>query len=377
MTGRWRSAVGVAVLAFLGTKLVSLVVNLVAFPTLRRRPGGSAAAAPDAAGRRPVVQVLVPMRDEALRLPATVEPLLDSGATRIAYLDDESTDGSAQVVTALVADRSDVDVQVISGVPRPDGWTGKTWACQQLAESALRTDADILLFLDADVRLAPGAVEGIVTEMERQQADVFSVFCRQLVAGWPQRLTVSLIDDVVLCFLPFPLLSVPVPAAATAFGGVLAFRREAYQKIGGFASVCTEVVEDVAIARRTRRLGLRLGLALGGEAVQVRLYDTFSSAITGLGRGLRPVAGGRRWLVVVGYLWHVVAYTLPLLWVGRSAVWTAAALMGILERMLLEAKTGGRDWPAAAAVSASPLVAVPIVAQALRSVQVWKGRSYS
>ena len=73
--------------------------------------------------------------------------------------------------------------------------------------------------------------------MQQQDADVFSVFCRQIVGSWAERLLLPLICDVVLCFLPFPLLRLPVPAAATAFGGLLAFRRPAYDRLGGFAAV--------------------------------------------------------------------------------------------------------------------------------------------
>jgi hypothetical protein len=47
------------------------------------------------------------------------------------------------------------------------------------------------------------------------------------------------------------------------------------------------------------------------------------------------------------------------------------------ERVLVEAKTGGRDWPAAFLVALSPLAAIPVVLQSLRSRQVWRGRAYT
>jgi hypothetical protein len=266
--------------------------------------------------------------------------------------------------------------RLLTGSSRPDGWTGKTWACHQLAEAAT---AEVLVFCDSDVRLAPGVVPSVAAEMRRQRADVFSVFCRQLVGDWSERLLLPLINDVVLCFLPFSLLSLPIPAAATASGALLAFRRDAYRQLGGFAAVRTEVVEDVAIARRTRRAGLTLGLALGGELAQVRMYRGYRQVVSGMGRGLVPAAGGRRWLVVLGLAWHLVAYAVPLALslAGGSRWWRVAALLGMTERVLVEAKTGGRDWPAALLVALSPLAAIPVVAQSLRSRQVWRGRTYT
>lgn len=46
------------------------------------------------------------------------------------------------------------------------------------------------------------------------------------------------------------------------------------------------------------------------------------------------------------------------------------------QRLLLETKTGGRDWVAAAFIYVSPLAPGPVVAQAMRRRQSWKGRTY-
>lgn len=347
------------VTAFLGTKLAVLLVNLRLFPTLRR-PAGPGTALAD-------VALLVPARDELHRLPRTLPGLLGTD-TEIVFLDDRSTDGTAEhLQTHAPAAR------VVRGRPRPPGWAGKTWACAQLAEA---TDAEVLVFCDADVELADGAVEAVVREMRRQGADVFSVLPRQLVGSWSERLLTPLVTDVVLCLLPFPLLKAPAPSAAVANGSVLAFTRDAYRRVGGFEAVRDELVEDVAMARLTRRLGLRLGLALGGDLVRVRMYESHREVVLGLGRGLTAALGGRRWPVVAGLALHLLAYTLPILLLA-SRRWRWVAALGIVERLLVEAKTGGRDWTAAVAVATAPVVAVPVVRQALRREQIWKGRRYS
>lgn len=362
-----------AVLTFLGGKLAVLLANLVLFPTVRTRAGLSTNG----------VALLVPVRDEAHRLPRTLPGLLTAGVTDVVFLDDGSTDGTGELVERTAAQLRDagtlppdVQVRVLTGEPRPAEWTGKTWACAQLADA---TDAEVLVFCDADVQLESGAIGAVVTEMRDQQADVFSVFPRQLVSGWSRRLLVPLITDVVLCFLPFPLLKVPLRAArsaATAHGALLVFTRAGYRRTGGFEAVRTALVEDVAIARRTRRLGLRLGLALGGDAVQVRMYDNHRDAVVGLGRGLVPVTGDRRSLVVLGLIWHLIAYTAPLV-LAATPRWRWAAALGMVERAVVEAKTGGRDWISGLLVAAAPVAAIPVVAQALRREQIWKGRRYT
>lgn len=362
-----------AVVIFLAGKMAALVANLWWFPTVKNAQLPAAAHGGAHVGS---VALLVPVRDEMTTLPRTIAALLTSGCDELIFLDDESTDGSGAFLRSAVttADPLGPRVRVVSGSPRPAGWAGKTWACAQLAE---QSTAAVMVFCDCDVELAPGALAVLRSEMDRQHADVFSIFCRQLTGSIGERLLIPLIVDVVLCLLPFGLLSAPVPAAATASGALLAFRRTAYERLGGFAAVRGEVVEDIAIARLARRLGLRLGLALGGDLAQVRMYSSYREVVAGMGRGLVPAAGGRRWLVAVGWCWHVVVYTAPVLLLRQSRWWTAAAVLGIGERLLVEGKTGGRDWPMAAAVSLSPVAAAPVVVQSLRRRQTWKGRTYT
>jgi len=366
--GRVDAAVEAAafpVLIFLSAKLAVLVANLWWFPTLR-----GTAFAPAGVDR---AALLVPLRDEADRIPETLPGMLAAGFGEVVLLDDGSTDGTAGTVARLLAEApTGIRARLVTGIPRPAGWAGKTWACAQLADA---TDADVLVFCDADVRLAPGAAAAVLAEMNHQQAEAFSVFPRQLTGSWSERLLVPLIVDVLLCLLPFGLLRVPVKGAATAHGALFAFRRDAYAAVGGFAAVRGEVVEDVALARVVRARGLRLGLALGGNTAQVRMFRDRCAVVAGLGRGLRPMAGGRGWVVVAVWAFHVLAYTAPIL-LGVRPRWRLAAGLGVVERALVEFKTGGRDWAAALAVSASPLAAIPVVAQGLRRRQYWRGRSY-
>jgi cellulose synthase/poly-beta-1,6-N-acetylglucosamine synthase-like glycosyltransferase len=361
-----------AVTAFLLLKLSVLILNLWQFPVLRRSPNVSPPIAAPPTRPQLRVSLLVPMRNEAARLAASIPAILAQGADEIIMLDDESADGTGALARALVAEHPGARVE--DGVPAPPGWVGKNWACHQLAATA---SGSLLVFCDADVLLAEGAIDAVITEMQVQRADVFSVFPRQITATLGEHLITPLIDDVLLCFLPFWLLSADVPQAATANGSLLAFTRPAYDHCGGFAAVRSELIEDVATARRARKAGLKLGLALGGPLVATRMYRGYREVLDGMSRGLLPVTGGSRGRLVLGAGWHLLAYTLPWGLARRRRGWGLPLVLGVAERALVEIKTGRRTVWQAALMPLSPLAAAPIVARALRRNQRWKGRVYS
>ena len=354
------ASLGPLVAAFHAIKVAGLLNNLSAFPTL---------TAGDRAPGCPRTSILIPARDEAHRLPHTLPGFLAQPVDEILVLDDQSSDSTAAVVTAL----DDPRVRLIAGTQRPDGWIGKNWACQQLADAAT---GDLLIFCDADVTLRPGAIEAVWTQMDRQHADVFSTFARQHTVTLGERILVPLIDDVLLAFLPHQLLDAPVPAAASASGALLAFHRTAYDKIGGHRAVAGHIVEDLELGRRTRRMGFKLGLALGGDLVAVRMYDSYPAAVRGMGKSIRAAHGGSDLLLAASAALNLTAYTLPWLRLRRGRSWQIAAALGLLERVLVNAKTGRGAYAEAALIPITAPAALPVYAVAARRTARWKGRSY-
>ncbi|HKJ13105.1 MAG TPA: glycosyltransferase family 2 protein [Ornithinimicrobium sp.] len=353
---------GATILA--GVKVGVLLLNCARFPVLGPRGDGDLRK----------TSVLVPARDEAERLPHTLPALLAAHDVEVVVLDDSSSDGTAAVAEDLIARSGHPRSRVVRGRPLPVGWTGKTWACHQLAEHA---SGDTLVFLDADIQLAPGALAAAVGEQQRVGADLFSVFPRQVTASLGEHLVVPVIDDVLLCLLPHPLLSLPIDAAATANGGCLVFTRTSYETIGGFRAVQGELIEDVALARRTRGLGLRLGLALGGPMLSTRMYRSYSEVVVGLARGLLFMSGGSRLLLVLGWLAHLGAYTLPAAAVAWDRRWAVPLLLALAERALVEVKTRRYAvWQSALVPAVAPAIG-PLVWRALRGPATWRGRTYA
>jgi glycosyltransferase involved in cell wall biosynthesis len=351
---------GAVVAAFHLVKTAGLISNRFAFPVL---------AARDHAPARPRTSILVPARNEARNLARTLPGLLAQPAEEILVLDDGSDDGTADVAAGW----PDRRLRVLPGAGCPPGWVGKNWACHQLA---LAATGDLLVFCDADVQLGPGALDAAWAQMQRHRADVFSVFPRQDTSGLGERMLVPLIDENLLAFLPHRLLDLPVPAAAVANGQFLAFRRTAYDVIGGHRGVAGAIVEDLALARRARKTGLRLGLALGGPLVGARMYDGYASTVRGFAKSVRAAHAGSDLLLAASAAWNLAAYTVPWLAWNRGRSWRVAAMLGLVERVLVNEKTGRAAYAEAALVPVIAPAALPVYLLALRRTARWKGRTY-
>ncbi|MET8279107.1 glycosyltransferase [Micromonospora sp. NPDC005174] len=343
--------------------------------------------APDEVGES--VAVLLPLRDEATRVTPCLRALLAQRGVpglRVVVLDDGSTDGTADVVRAVAGD--DPRVTLLSGVTPPPGWLGKPHACWQLAT---RTDPDAtaLVFVDADVVLAPHAVAAAVTELRAARVTLLSPYPRIVVATAADRLVQPLLQWLWLTFLPLRAMErSPRPSLAAAGGQFLVVDRAGYTAAGGHAAVADKVLEDVELARAVKRAGGRIALADGSRLATCRMYDDWPQLRDGYSKSLwasfgHPSAAA----AVVAAL--LLLYTAPPL-VALGFAWTAprvsmvaliAYLLGVAGRALTARATGGRWWPDALA---HPVSVVVLGWLTLRSYHLrkrrrltWRGRPVS
>jgi len=354
------------VAGFLAAQAGVLLLNLVAFPLLGARTGRADAAH----GRpRPRVSLLVPARNEAETLPTTLPTLLAQGADEVLVLDDGSSDATPAILAAAEG------LRVLAGAPLPPGWSGKNWACHQLARAAT---GEVLVFTDADVAWRPGALDRVVAELDATGAGLLSAWPRQRCITLGERLVVPLVDLLLLANLPHPLVrALPFASLAGANGQLMAWRREAYELVGGHAALPGEVLEDVRLAQRAKRLGVPLTLRLGGPWLETRMYRGWGEVVAGFGKNVLAAAGGSRTALVGLWLLNLTAYTLPWLLAWWDPRWWALAGGGLLLRLASNAKAGRATWEALLQPF-GPIALTAIVVRALArgGGYAWKGRSY-
>ena len=304
------------------------------------------------------ISVLLPVRDEAPRLEPCLRALLAQTVPfELLVLDDGSTDGSAELVRAL-------GVEVLDGKPLPDGWLGKPHACQQLADAA-DPGSSVLVFLDADVILAPDAIARAVATLETTGLDLVCPYPRQDTPGLT-RLVQPLLQWSWLTFLPLRIAErSPRPSLSAANGQLLAVRRSTYDRAGGHAGVRDQVVEDLALLRAVKRASGRGTVVDGTDLATTRMYDDWPALVEGYTKSLHTLPAAVPALLAL-------LYVLP--WFGRSRAARIACAAGVLGRAVSAHQTGGRVLDSVS----HPLGISLLVGLYLRSSlrpRSWKGRS--
>ena len=285
--------------------VLTALLNVLTFPRL---------TVPDspAISNLPNVSILIPARNEAAVIAQTVQAVLAQPYPHfeLLVLDDHSEDGTAHL--ARTAANGDQRFRLGTGQPLPDGWSGKNWACQQLANAAT---GDLLVFADADVQWSAGALLALVSLMQSSRADLLTVWPTQITESWAERLVVPLIMLVIVGYLPLPMVHyAPFPVFAAANGQCLCFRRSAYQRIGGHASVRNNIVEDIGLAQRIKAQGLRLRMADGAGIIRCRMYHNWAQVRDGFAKNILAGHGDSVPLLIVSTVFHWLCFVFPFAW---------------------------------------------------------------
>ncbi len=201
------------------------------------------------------------MSFEEYNLPKILSDLKEQNKPvyEVICVNDASEDKTADVALSHGA-------KLINVKEKPEGWVGKSWACQLGANHA---QGDIILFLDADVRLTPDAVEKL--EQTQQNHDcVISVQPYHQVEKFYEQLS-----------LFFNLIMVAANGVTCAFvrkniglfGPVILISKEEYQSIDGHLSAKNSVVDDLSLGEKLKSKGMPFKLFLGGKDISFRMYS--------------------------------------------------------------------------------------------------------
>jgi len=234
------------------------------------------------------ISAVVPARNEEAVITACVESLAaQPQITQIAVVNDQSNDRTLEILHQLASRIP--RLQVVDAPPPPAGWVGKNHAVWIGAQQA---NGEWLLFMDADAVLLEGAAAKALALANKNDAVVVSFSAGQILEKWYEKALIPFVYLRLAQKFPFEQVSDPNSPMAAANGQFLMLRSDIYRHVGGHAAVHSEVLEDVALARRIKATGARLWFGNGVEIVRARMYRSFSAMWEGWRKNLFALMGG-------------------------------------------------------------------------------------
>jgi hopene-associated glycosyltransferase HpnB len=232
----------------------------------------------DKAGFSGCVVAIVPARNEAELIGPVITSLLDQCvAMPVVLVDDESTDGTADVArrAAEKAGKADALI-VIQSKPLPAGWTGKLWSMHQGIERARAFNPAWLMLADADVLHHAETVTNLGLIASHGHYDLVSFMVKLHCESLPERLLIPAFVYFFFMLYPPAWIRATGRSTAGAAGGCMLVKAETLERAGGLQSIRGAVIDDCSLARLLKQHGGRLWMGLSDQSQSLRRYDTFS-----------------------------------------------------------------------------------------------------
>ncbi|RIX50308.1 glycosyltransferase [Paenibacillus nanensis] len=256
-------------------KILILIVLIIAWTAgwiLFRRKTVSVSR--DEALKQGKLSVIIPARNEEHNLPNLLQSLRDQTIQpfEIIVVDDHSLDRTKAIAESF-------GVTVIESPELPPGWTGKNWA---VYNGYLEATGDLIAFLDADVRLAPNALQALL-EVRERTGGAISVVPYHETKRFYERLA------LIPCLLGVFAFTSPMERQNPdqgLYGACILVSREQYEQAGGHIGIKSELLDDLNLGAKFKAAGIPVNNYIGHGLVSFRMYPGgIRSEIEGFSKG--------------------------------------------------------------------------------------------
>jgi len=272
------------------------------------------------------VSILIPVRNEEENIGNLLEQIsnLNYSSFETIVYNDQSTDKTESIVKHWATLNS--TIKVINGQNLPSGWLGKNHACHQLAQAA---SGGILLFLDADVSLEKDLIARSINHLQKYELHLLSIFPKQIVKSLGEKVSVPLMNWILLGLLPLPLIRNSKNVAFSAANGqFMMFNSVIYKTIWPHEQCKSHRVEDIAIMRLFKQKELPCDTLLGDDDISCRMYTDLNMAIEGFTKNIFQFFGNSMLTTV---FFGVVTTIAPfIIYFNMGLSWFIGYIVGIL-----------------------------------------------
>lgn len=345
--------------------LFLFLITVINFFTIRRPTPVSAITTS--------ITVLIPVRNEVENIEELVITLTkqsDLESLEVIFIDDSSEDGTGKAL--IEAKSSGAPIKIINAPALPSNWLGKPWALQQ---GYLAAQGEIIVTLDADVRLVPTAIAQTVAMLGS----------REFISAYPQQIANSFSERLVQPLLQWSwMTTVPLRIAenssrtslAVANGQFFVVKKRALDNIGGFQKIADQVLDDMKLARALIESGAHGGVADGSNLAKTRMYTNFNEIKAGYGKSLwsafsNPFGAG----LAITYIF-LTGIAPVVIWFSGDPIGLFTYELIALTRVLSAKRSGGRLLDSLLhPISSAILIYLIIYSWRMRGKVQWKGRT--
>lgn len=236
------------------------------------------------------ISVLIPARNEEENLPSLLADITkqDYPNFEVLVYNDHSTDKTPEIIKKFQGE--DPRIVTVPSKELPKDWLGKTFACHQLA---MHAKGDYMLFLDADVRISNDLLQKAIYFIHKHQLSLLSIFPHQVMKTTGEKLTVPLMNWILLSLLPMILIRKSSrPSLSAANGQFMMFERENYLANNWHEQVRDNLVEDIEICRKMKSEGYLVATLLGENDIKCRMYTNYTEGLNGFTKNVVEFFGG-------------------------------------------------------------------------------------
>jgi len=276
--------------------------------------------APDEACPR--VSILVAARDAARELCKALPTLLDQDYPEfeVIVVDDRSRDATARILDEFKTKYSNLKVVHLTHLPQ--GWIGKPHALARAYEEAT---GEWVVFIDADVRIARDVLRRVMGMVKENSWDHLNILPHlELVGFWEKTVLTFWALSSIVWLEPWRV-SDPDSGRYFGFGALQGLRREVYEQIGTHRRLAMEIVDDIKLGKLVKQAGLRSGVAIAGDRVQLRYVHGLSNIIHSISKSAFAACDYRISRLIGGLLATFIIYALPFV----ALIFTTGILRGM------------------------------------------------
>jgi hypothetical protein len=322
------------------------VLQLIEAIRFRRRAIWlSAVSAERPPGGWPSLAVVFAARNEAGMVESATRSLLaqDYPALAVVAVDDRSSDGTGAILDAIAGEDPRLDVRHIKDLPA--GWLGKTHALHTAAQA---TTADWLLFTDADVVFAQGALRRAIALAESAGIDHLAVVPDIVTESAAERVFVAMFLLMFNAYAPPRKVGEFRSKVSAGVGAFNLVRGSSFRAIAGFQHLALSVDEDMRLGQALKYAGYTSTVALGKGMLSVRWQVGLGGMIRGLEKNFFTGARYRLGIVliavpgllVIGAGAHIGLFVGP--WWTRATCALGVAAIGLI--LALMRRPAGVAW---------------------------------